>query len=179
MPEAGSSPVLTIGHSNLEVERFVAVLQRFAVSTLVDVRSVPYSRYSPGYNRETLKATLESAGIDYRYGGDYLGGRPTDPTCYFAGVLPEEGANYLEEVNYEEVARRSWFRKGIERLLSLAREGTVVVMCSEEDPMQCHRYHLIAQALIPMIDVADIRTALGEEPRLTPAVLKPKQISLF
>jgi uncharacterized protein (DUF488 family) len=170
--------VFTIGHSNLEADRFVDALRTYGISTLVDVRSVPYSRFSPWFSRESLQSMLIAAGIEYRFGGDYLGGRPTDPTCYRHGVLPQEGANYLEEVDYEEVARRPWFQKGIDRVLSLANDGAVAIMCSEEDPQQCHRYHLIAQALLPDVEVIDIRTS-GGELRTVTAQLKPKQTLLF
>ncbi len=171
--------ILTIGHSNLEIDRFIATLATCGVTTVVDVRSLPYSKYSPSYNREDLQRMLSGAGIDYRFGGDYLGGRPSDPTCYKRGEIPQPGANYLEEVDYEEVARRPWFQKGIERVLALAEDGIVAVMCSEEDPSQCHRHHLIAQALIPYVDVIDIRTSTANEPKLVPAELKPRQTTLF
>lgn len=171
--------VYTIGHSNLDVDSFIATLKAVGITTLVDVRSVPYSKFSPWFNRDALRAKTEAAGINYRFGGDYLGGRPSDPTCYRKGVLPPDGANYLEEVDYEEVAQRPWFRKGIERLIGLAQTETVAVMCSEEDPSQCHRYHLITQALLPEVSVIDIRTNGGHEPRLVPAKVKPRQSLLF
>ena len=171
--------VYTIGHSNLDADRFVRALTSFGIDTLIDVRSMPFSRFVPWFNREALQVTLEDAGIDYRFAGDYLGGRPTDPTCYFRGVVPPKDANFLQEVDYAEVARRPWFRRGIERVQALAKDGTVAIMCSEEDPSQCHRYHLITQALLADADVLDIRTAGVEEPRAVPATVKHVQSSLL
>jgi uncharacterized protein (DUF488 family) len=175
----GRRCVFTIGHSNLPIERFVSTLQEAGIVTLIDVRSAPFSRYSPWFNRDALEFTLRSAGIDYRFGGDYLGGRPSDPACYRSGKLPGEGANYLEEVDYEEVARRPWFVRGLDRLKSLADETTVAVMCSEEDPEQCHRHHLIAQALLDDGDVVHIRTSGTTGWRVSPAMVTPKQTTLF
>jgi uncharacterized protein (DUF488 family) len=175
----GRPVVYTIGHSNLDSDQFLSALKAFAIDTLVDVRSMPYSRFAPWFNREALKSTLETAGIEYRFAGDFLGGRPTDPTCYFRGVIPPKDADFLQEVDYAEVARRPWFRQGIERVLMLSKDNTVAIMCSEEDPNQCHRYHLIAQALLPDANVVDIRTAGRQEPRAIPAMEKHVQPSLL
>jgi len=74
--------------------------------------------------------------------------------------LATEGADYLHEVDYPEVMKRPWFTKGIERLLELADEQTTAIMCSEEDPAQCHRHHLIAKYVMrehPEVNVRHIR----------------------
>lgn len=176
---ASRARIYTIGHSNLELDRFIATLSDVGISTLVDVRSVPYSRFTPWFNRESLDQSLAKAGVTYRYGGEYLGGRPNDPTCYFSGELPDEHANYLEEVDYDEVAKRPWFQRGLQRVIALAQSESVAVMCSEEDPAQCHRYHLITQALLPMVDVLDVRTSGAPTWRVAVAVPKPKQSALF
>ena len=170
--------IYTIGHSNLDLDRFIDALRVFEIATVVDVRTMPYSRFAPWFNREALKTELENAGIGYRFAGDFLGGRPTDPTCYFRGVVPPNDANFLREVDYVEVSRRPWFRRGISRVLALAEDGTVALMCSEEDPNMCHRYHLISQALLPVTDVLDIRTD-GGEARTTKATQKLTQTSLL
>lgn len=81
--------VLTIGHGNTAIAAFTNLLTSFAVQTLVDVRSNPYSRFAPQFNRETLAASLAAAGVDYRWAGESLGGRRTDATCYWSGALPE------------------------------------------------------------------------------------------
>lgn len=175
-----SRPVIyTIGHSNLDIDWFLRVLAAYAIGILVDVRSMPYSRFAPWFNREALRDALGANGIEYRFAGDFLGGRPTDPTCYLGGVVPPNDANFLKEVDYPEVARRPWFKRGIERVLVLARDNAVAIMCSEEDPNQCHRYHLIAQSLLPVADVVDIRTAGSDEPRAVPATLKHVQPTLL
>ena len=140
--------IYTVGHSNVPVEDLLATLRRHGITTVVDVRSVPFSQYTPQFNREALERTLAEAGVDYAFAGDSLGGRPTDPTCYRAGVVPTGEANYLALVDYDEVATRPWFRQGVDRLIELAAERRVAIMCSEEDPQRCHRHHLIAQSLL-------------------------------
>lgn len=121
-------------------------------------------------------SNLSGEGIGYAYGGDHLGGRPTDPTCYRAGVVPEGEANFLALVDYAEVATRPWFRRGLERLIAIAAERPTAMMCSEEDPLRCHRHHLIAQALLGRgIAVGHIRKGGAIEPA-APAV---KQLGLL
>jgi len=140
--------ILTIGHSNHGLEKFIRLLEDNGVMTLVDVRSAPFSRYNPHFNKESLERELPRHDIQYAFAGKFLGGRPTDPTCYKNRQLPAEGADYLHEVDYPEVMKRKWFIDGIQRLLEMADEQTTAIMCSEEDPAQCHRHHLIAKYLM-------------------------------
>ncbi len=150
----------TIGHSTHSVEKLIRLLEANSVTTVVDVRTAPYSRHNPQFNKENLEFALSQRGMQYAYAGKFLGGRPPDPGCYKSRALPGEGADYLHEVDYPEVMKRDWFVQGIERLLELADEHTTVVMCSEENPAECHRHHLIAQYLLkthPEVDVRHIR----------------------
>jgi uncharacterized protein (DUF488 family) len=152
--------LFTIGHSNHDLEKFIRLLEDNSITTLVDVRTMPYSRHNPQFNKESLESTLSGREIQYCYAGQYLGGRPSDPTCYKSRVLPTKGTDYLHEVDYPEIMKRSWFVQAINRLLELADERTTAVMCSEENPTECHRHHLIAQYLItehPEVDVRHIR----------------------
>lgn len=132
--------IYTIGHSNLAIERFVEMLIDNSIQTLVDVRSAPYTQYTPHFNRESLAKSLEAQGITYAFAGEYLGGRPKDPTCYRGRVMPsgDVKGNYLEAVDYGEVMKRPWYQKGIARLKDIAQERRTAIMCSEEDPSHCH-----------------------------------------
>jgi len=144
--------IYTIGHSTHPIEKFVRLLEDRGITLVVDVRSTPYSRHCPQFNREQLAHSLQEHGIEYAYAGRYLGGRPDKPSCYKRGVVPQEGKrgeeeqkiDYLHEVNYREVMKRAEFQQGIRQLLELAEEHVVGIMCSEEDPAKCHRHYLIA-----------------------------------
>ena len=167
--------IYTVGHSNQEASELVELLLKHGIKIVVDVRSSPYSQYTPQFNRETLGQTLEDCGIDYAFAGEYLGGRPKDPTCYKNGELPPPKADYLKLVDYGEVAKRPWYKKGIARLLEIAGERRTAILCSEEDPNECHRHHLIAQTLLSMgVGVWHIRRGGDLED-----ADKPKQMSLF
>lgn len=132
-----ANPLFTIGHSNLEIADFLAVLTTHGVRTLCDVRSRPASFRFPQFNREPLDAGLSSVGIRYEFFGETLGGRPADPRVY-----REDGL-----VDYAARRRAPDFIAGIERVLALSRVSVAALMCAEEDPLQCHRFLMICPAL--------------------------------
>ncbi len=132
--------IYTIGHSNIGLERFLALLK--GIEILVDARSEPYSKYVQQFNSDILKEQLENAGIEYifmknDYVGNIIGGRPKDGDCYENG-----------EVVYERIRKKKWYKEGISTLIELAHKKKIAIMCSEEDPYKCHRHNLIAQSLL-------------------------------
>ena len=129
--------VLTIGHSRHSQEAFLALLRRHAVTVLADVRSVPYSRFNPHFNRKALEGSLESIGIAYVFLGRALGGRPDDPSCY------EDG-----RVRYDRLARTPLFREGLQRVLNDAGRERIALMCAEKEPLDCHRTILVGHRLV-------------------------------
>ncbi len=139
--------IFTIGHSNILASSLIELLRTYSIQNLVDVRSSPYSQYATQYNKETLEITLKEAGIEYRYAGDLLGGRPKDPTCYKSKEAPDGKADYLHLVDYPTVMTKDFFQKGIDLLLEVAQDSRTAIMCSEEDPANCHRHHLIGKYL--------------------------------
>jgi uncharacterized protein (DUF488 family) len=150
----------TIGHSNHNLQTLIQLLNDNGVKALVDVRSAPYSRHRPWFNKDHLEFELPRKGIQYTFAGKHLGGRPPEASLYKSRRLPEEGTDYLHEVDYPAVMERDWFTQGIERLLEIASEGPTAIMCSEEDPANCHRHHLIARYLtenFPEFEVIHIR----------------------
>ena len=75
----------TIGHSNHSIGQFTGLLRPHGITAVADVRSAPYSRYHPLYNKDTLTMSLEKDGIKYMFLGRELGARPDDPACYENG----------------------------------------------------------------------------------------------
>ena len=129
--------VFTIGHSSHSPGAFLALLRKHCVDEVVDVRTSPSSRYSPHFNYDNLNDTLEEAGIGYEFLGGELGGRPADRSCY-----DEKG-----RVRYDRLANTDFFDEGIRRVVRAADERRVAVMCSEKEPLDCHRTLLIAKVL--------------------------------
>jgi uncharacterized protein (DUF488 family) len=152
-----STQLFTIGHSNHKLEHFLENLIKNEIRVLVDVRSIPNSRFSPQFNKKRLSQTLADYGIEYVYMGDVLGGRPQDETVYRSGKVPKTWAQVSKEIDYDKIRQKEWYQEGIEHLLMLAYEAKTVVMCAEEDPDQCHRKHLIAQSLLEYIGILHIR----------------------
>ncbi len=134
-----SGEIFTIGYGLRSVPQFFEVLRERGVTHLIDVRTTPYSRYTPDFNREALIRTVDDWGIRYVHMGETLGGRPNSPTCY-----DDEG-----RVVYALVEQTSFFRRGIGQLgLAIRHENRVVcLMCSEGKPQDCHRTKLIGKFL--------------------------------
>jgi uncharacterized protein (DUF488 family) len=129
--------IYTIGHSNHPIERMLALLQQHHIEALADVRSNPYSRFNPQFNRERLQASLAAAAIRYVFLGEELGARSKDPACY-----DENG-----RVSYTKLAGTSLFRRGLERLQTGTQQHRIAVMCAERDPLECHRTILVTREL--------------------------------
>lgn len=128
--------LFTIGHSNHASEEFVHLLKQHEITAVCDVRSQPYSRYNPQFNRETLAGELKRAGIEHVFLGDQLGARVDDPSCHREG-----------RVDYEKVAETEFFKDGLDRVRQGMCRYRVVLMCAEKDPITCHRMMLVSRYL--------------------------------
>ena len=128
----------TIGHSNYPIGAFTYFLSVFRIDCIIDVRSSPYSRNNPQYNRENLKTSLGKEGVEYRYYGDRLGGR-----YYAPDLLYPDGT-----VNYGKISQTSAFQEAIQGVIGLIEKGRVIaLMCSEREPERCHRFALVSRNL--------------------------------
>ncbi|MGC1777480.1 MAG: DUF488 domain-containing protein [Xanthobacteraceae bacterium] len=129
---------LTIGHSNIPADRFVAMLHMAGAGAIADVRSTPFSRFCPWFSAKNLKPLLEQNGIGYLAYGAALGGRPARPELYCDGIA-----------DYEAMARQDNFQVGLDRLAGdvPATRGRICLMCAEREPLDCHRCLLVARAL--------------------------------
>jgi uncharacterized protein (DUF488 family) len=150
----------TIGHSKHPIDKFIQLLKDHKIEVLVDVRSTPYSRFNPQFNKNALQQALQKQNIEYVYAGEDLGGRPKDPLCYKHHAIPDKVGDYLHEVNFSKVMKRPWFLEGIQQLLEVAGQHTTSILCSEENPANCHRHHLITGYLMrehPEVTILHIR----------------------
>lgn len=141
-----SPPILTIGHGNRPLEELESLLRGSSVACLVDVRAFPGSRRHPHFGRGELERTLPAAGIRYAWEGKALGGRRrARADSPHVAMRNDSFRAYADHMQSEE------FATGIERLLELARQNPVAIMCAERLPWQCHRYmisdFLVAQGI--------------------------------
>jgi uncharacterized protein (DUF488 family) len=128
--------LLTIGHSNLPADAFMALVRDAGVTAIADVRSVPFSRRFPWFSGGKLAARLQGADIAYLPFGDALGGRPRDPSLYCEGVA-----------DYEKMAQTPPFRAGLDRIGEAMGRFRLCLMCAEREPLDCHRCLLVGRAL--------------------------------
>ena len=136
MSETKNNNLYTIGHSNHKIEYFMDLLKLHEIGIIVDVRSVPYSRYCSQFDKIILSAALKEVDIQYEFLGKELGARPDDPACYEGGC-----------VNFEWIVRRKEFKSEVQRFLASIERYSVALMCTEKEPLDCHRTILICRYL--------------------------------
>ena len=130
-------PIFTIGHSTHWLETFIALLKQHDITVVADVRSAPYSRFAPQFNKKSLEHRLKVNGIRYVFLGRELGARSEDRTCYENG-----------RVEYQRLAKTDLFRDGIERIIRGANSYRIALMCAEKEPLECHRTLLVGRELV-------------------------------
>lgn len=128
--------IYTIGYATHTTASFRAVLERYGITAVADVRSNPHSKFKPEFDAEAISRALKDWGIAYVFLGEECGARPHDPACY---------ADHA--VRFEKVAGRPAFQRGIERLREGMRDYTIALMCAEKDPIFCHRMILVSRHL--------------------------------
>lgn len=131
--------IFTIGHSTHPIEFFIQLLEKHGINCLIDVRTVPSSSYNPQYNQYPFQAKLKEHGIQYLHFAEEFGARRLDPE-----LLTTDG-----KVDFDKV-RATWaFKHGLERLWQGLEKGfTIALVCSEAEPLECHRFSMICPALI-------------------------------
>jgi uncharacterized protein (DUF488 family) len=157
MTHSAACDLLTIGHSNLPADRFMALLTSAGVTAVADVRSIPFSRWCPWFSAKALAQRLVGEGIAYIALGDSLGGRPRDPKLYRNGVA-----------DYEAMATRPEFVAGLEHVVDEIARHRVCLLCAEREPLDCHRCLLVGRALAERgLTLGHIRADGTVEPHAT------------
>ncbi|MBI5525880.1 MAG: DUF488 domain-containing protein [Deltaproteobacteria bacterium] len=126
----------SVGHSNHPIEKFVALLKSHNITAVADVRSIPYSRRNPQYNKDNLPDLLRQEGIAYVFLGQELGARPKDRSFYVDGA-----------VDFRLLSSGEPFRKGVARLIEGMDRFVIALLCSEKQPLVCHRAILVGRHL--------------------------------
>ena len=143
--------LFTIGHSNHSLNHFLELLLAYQVSAIIDVRSSPYSKYSPHFNKDLLEGALRGVDIDYVFLGRELGAHRSEDGCYIDG-----------QAKYDRIAQLPTFRRGLEIVLQGVEHCRVALMCSESDPITCHRTILVCRELKRICPDLKITHILGD-----------------
>ena len=140
------SDLFTIGHSTHTAEKFLDLLRQHKVEAIGDVRSNPFSAWTPQFNRAALEPALRQANIQYVFLGDELGARRTEREVYIDGVA-----------RYERIAKLTAFQSGLERVRKGARKFRLALMCAEKDCLECHRTILVCRHLRRDLNIGHIQ----------------------
>lgn len=156
----------SIGHSSQSLEDFLNLLAVHGVNCVIDVRSIPASKYSPQFNQDGLKCYLKSHNIQYLHFGDEFGARRTD-------CLDEN-----EQVDFEKAVETPLFKKGVERVMKGLEKGfQIAFMCSEADPLECHRFSLVSRFFYD--NGVDVQHILKDASLVSQADLEKEMIASF
>lgn len=160
--------IYTIGHSTHHLDYFLELLRVYGVNCVVDVRSVAASAYNPQYNQEPFKAFLKKNKITYLHFAEEFGARQTDPV-----LLDNEG-----RLDFDKV-RKTWlFKNGLERIWQGVDKGfTIAVMCSESEPLDCHRFSMVSVGLVQ--DGFDVKHILKDKSIKTNSELENDLLKKF
>lgn len=139
------SPLFTIGHSTHEFSTFLDLLVRHEIEWVADVRSNPASRL-PWFSRAALQHALKAAGLRYVFLGDELGARRAERECYVG-----------HRADYGLIAKTPAFQHGLDRLQKGVKDYRIALMCSEREPLDCHRTILVSREAKPFADVFHIK----------------------
>lgn len=131
-----NNEIFTIGYSSFSLEVFLNTLKKYKITAVADVRSQPYSKFKPEFNRESFKEVLSKNNIAYVFLGEECGARVDDSKCYTNG-----------KVNYDLVAQNQIFKNGLKRIKKGMEKYNIVLMCAEKDPITCHRTILVSRNL--------------------------------
>ena len=137
--------LFSVGHSNQSIEEFFQLLESQRIDCILDVRSMPYSKYTPQFNEEPLKAWLNQHGVLYVPFGKHFGARRSD--CLKETIFVKKMVKETKpQVNFELGITTQDFLSGVERLnKALNQKRRVSLMCSEADPLGCHRFSFISR----------------------------------
>lgn len=161
--------IFTVGHSTHPIDEFVSLLQAHGVKEIVDVRTIPMSRYNPQFNKETLKESLKNAHIRYKHSKKLGGLRHSKKDSTNLGWRNKSFRGFADHMSTEE------FSQGLNDLMKSAAQRKTAIMCAEAVPWRCHR-SLIGDALTKkgwLVEDIMSRTAATKH-RMTPFLTMKK-----
>lgn len=158
--------VFTIGHATRTLEDFIGLLRTYSIVKVVDIRTIPRSRYNPQFNRETLNCKLNEVKISYIH-MQGLGGlrhpRPDSQNIGWHNISFRGFADYMQTNDFDE---------NLQELINLAKNERIAIMCAEAVPWRCHRTLIADALLVRGIQVEHILSSSNSRPHeLTPWVL--------
>ena len=128
--------IYTIGYSGYKIENLLMEIKKRNISTVIDVRSNPYSNYYSEYNKETFQIFLKKNEIYYRNYANEFGAQQNNKTFYTLD-------GYLD---FDKFVKSNDFLNGIKKLKDGMDKGYIfLLMCAEKDPFNCHRTMMVTR----------------------------------
>lgn len=128
--------IFTIGYAGFKIDDFIKILKKYHINSLIDVRSMPFSKFHSEYNKPIFSKVLHDSGIIYRNYKKEFGARQDDRKYYPNGYL-----------DFSMFTKSQVFLEGMDKIIKAIPLGyKFVLMCSEKDPITCHRNIMIAKA---------------------------------
>ncbi|MDR0606649.1 MAG: DUF488 domain-containing protein [Bacteroidales bacterium] len=135
--------IYTIGCSTHTIEGFLNILGNYNIDTIVDVRSIPFSRYTPQFNQDNLEKMLSSKRIHYLDFSEEFGARRKEKEVYSDGI-----------VDFNKVRTLDVFLRGITRIeKGISKNYRIALLCTEKDPINCHRSLLVSRTLSDILKI--------------------------
>ncbi len=155
--------IFTIGHSTRTQEEFLALLRVYAITEVIDIRTIPKSRHNPQFNGEELAHFLRNHHIGYRHQKNLGGLRHAHKDSINTAW---ENASFRGFADYMQTEE---FKEGVAELIKTAHTKVVAIMCAEAVPWRCHRSLIGDALLVRDIEVNDIYSITSVKPHtLTP-----------
>ena len=136
----------TIGYAGKSIEDFLICLQKYKINYIIDIRSIPYSKYYTMYNKENIEEILRQNYINYLYLGEEFGAKRENDLDVYKPLIDYQG-NKIQILSYMHVYKRDSFKEGVRTIFSLLKNSNnnICFMCGEKDPFNCHRSFMVAQ----------------------------------
>ncbi|NLV82377.1 MAG: DUF488 domain-containing protein [Synergistaceae bacterium] len=163
MTKTAPHQIFTIGHSTRPLDLFISILKSYNINLVVDVRTIPRSRFNPQFNKDTLPAVINGREIEYVHMAGLGGLRKSNPNSVNKGWHNASFRNYADYMQTDE------FKSSIETLIDMSTKNNLVIMCAETLPWRCHRSLIADALLIRGFVVQDIfKEGVLKEHKLTP-----------
>lgn len=163
--------IYTIGYTlcrekevnRIDVNMLFDCMKKIGVQFLIDVRTVTFSKIYQECNPHNMKEQGKQYGVKYMSIPE-LGAKKSNQEVFskakdifFEDIFPiaknnrpeKEILNAFDEiVDFTKIYHDKEFNSGLERIKKACYKGyTLCLMCTEKDPMDCHRFFLISYAL--------------------------------
>lgn len=139
MKKEKQSTIYSIGYGNKTIEKFIDEIKYYGIEYIVDVRTIPYSKWNVQFNKNEIKYILKKNNIGYIFLGDKIGGLTSDKSCY-----TDDG-----KIDYMLLKDKDFFKQGLNRLIKANKKHIpIATMCGEINPEECHRSKLIGKELL-------------------------------